>query len=169
MSRGNCVSLCTHSKPRYVGYMYFWTVCMQMHLCLFEEKKIRALRSKLCLREMFCCSWGLRIFLKNKKKSHAKPCFCSCNSPNRRNIKVFVLACILTWVYWVFLEAGRLTEGVKSVYGITFLNRSSLYLEVAAARSFIQPLLNTYMWKCQRAKGWVSQRRKIKQRTEKVK
>lgn len=68
-------------KSRYVGYMYFWTVCMQMHLCLLNEKKREkktnnhtSTEIQLCLREVFCCSWGLRIFLRNKK-SHSKLVF----------------------------------------------------------------------------------------------
>lgn len=47
--------------------MYVLNVCMQMHLC--ESRKNISIKTEPCLKEMFCCSWGLnsiKIFFKNK-------------------------------------------------------------------------------------------------------
>lgn len=82
------------------------------------------------------------------KKSHAKLLFAHVTARTGGNTELFVLARIGTQHFYGFIyRQGMRIEGVKkSVYGITFQKAAFFsYLEVAAARSFTQPLLNTHM------------------------
>lgn len=104
ISKGNCVSLCTHSKTRYVGYMYFCIVCMQMHLCLFKEKyenwdqTVFEGNVLLFLRSQ-------KIFLKNKKKKPCKTRF-ACVT-HRTNDKTFFVVVVALIVEFTGLSTGR--------------------------------------------------------------
>lgn len=164
MSKGNCVSLCTHSKSRYVGYMYFWTVCMQMHSCLLNEKKRKknkpnhtSTEIQLCLREVFCCSWGLRIFLRNKKKP-CKACFCFWNRQHRPITERFVLARVSTKPFYSFIyRQGLLVEGAKKAFMALLFEKQLFYTWKLPQRGV---LLN-HFWTlaCENVSGqrvWVS-------------
>lgn len=57
-------------KTRYVHVLLEMYVCRC--ICVYSRKNMKV-KTKLCLREMFCCSWGLspiQIFLKNKAGVH---------------------------------------------------------------------------------------------------
>lgn len=115
ISKGNCVSLCTHSKQDM--YMYFLN-CMYAEAFVFIQGKNMSIKTKLCLREMFWCSWGrtpIEIFLKNKtamqnyffpvcatKQKWSKPACCLLSSH------------VMTWIRWYVSRQSSFTASFLS-------------------------------------------------------
>lgn len=118
-------------------------------ICVYSRKNM-SIKTKLCLREMFCCSWGLtppiEIFFKNKTAMETFFFFfsCPCNTPNQHDINVFVVVFSLVLSHWcVSRQWDRACWWSPNIYSVTFKRQLFLFLLVRQAVCFIQPLLNS--------------------------
>ncbi len=141
--KGNCVSLCTHSKQDM--YMYFLNR-MYADAFVFIQGKIWALTPNCVRGKCFVLEVlpPIKIFLKNKTAVQNNFFFSLCNTLNRHHVNVLVVVFSLDMSSLVCQQAERPANG-------------AVYVPVSAARSLLYSTTSEHLnVRVPVTKAWVS-------------